>query len=382
MPIDPIHLQRRHAEQGRIRLGHKTGEKGRPAKLEAFRFTSPNKALIEALAELYGGEAKAWDNAGIPEWEVYSTATSLPIIVVKGGVSQWFEHWTAAGIGHRCDGTRQADGTLCREDDPAHVEATKKPTTRLSVMLPELDSTGVWRMETHGWNAAAEVPMIGELAAHVGSMVPARLHLVERRKVIQVNGRPQTSRFVVPVIDLEINVRDLAQIVSGGERPQIEAGPAAPQIEAAPDSFLPAYREQIEACTTRDEVNTLWRHISSQGHLYPDVKAALTARGQALPPTSPPEEPARPTGTERAPEASQAYSADPGEEDAVVVEDPPADGAPSDPIEDDRAWQDLVAFAGTKGIAPKDLMAAFETYAGHPVDEGNAAEYRAFQGSL
>ena len=66
-------------------------------------------------------------------------------------------------------------------------------------MLPELDTMGVWRLESHGWNAAAEIPMIGELAMHVGDLVPARLSLVERRAI--KDGK--TSRFVVPVLDLD-----------------------------------------------------------------------------------------------------------------------------------------------------------------------------------
>lgn len=375
MPIDPIHLQRRHAEQGRIRLGHKV-QGGRPAKLESFRFTSPNRSLIEALAELYGGTPEAWDNAGIPEHQVLSDSTSVPIIVVTNGVSQWFEHWTAAGIGHRCDGTRDAKtNQLCSPDDPAHQAAIEKPTTRLSVMLPELDSTGVWRMETHGWNAAAEIPMVGELAAHVGSMVPARLLLVERRKVIQVKGKPTTSRFVVPMVDLEINIRDLAQIVSGGAAPQLEAAPRQ-EIAAAPAaSPLDLWQEKITACTTVEEVSTLWREIVAAGQLFPDVRSALEDQGRVLSvPATPPsrEEPA--SVTEEGP-AGDIQDAD------IVEEDPPADAEEvvlTDPLEDDRAWQDLVTALGRTGATTTEIVTAYQEWAGHTVDQGTAATYRRF----
>jgi hypothetical protein len=55
MPIKIIELQRRFAEQGRIRLGHKGRQGGRPAEArQSFRFTSP-RAVHPDLAELYGG---------------------------------------------------------------------------------------------------------------------------------------------------------------------------------------------------------------------------------------------------------------------------------------------------------------------------------------
>src|SRR5690349_15954567 len=106
MPINPIVLQRRHAELGRIRLGNQvavgSSGKTRPNKLDRFRFTSASEQHIRDIAAIYGGEAKAWDNNGKPEWEVFTTAQSVPVIVVKGGLSQWMETWSGGGCTHRC----------------------------------------------------------------------------------------------------------------------------------------------------------------------------------------------------------------------------------------------------------------------------------------
>src|SRR5215210_9197806 len=103
MPISPIVLQRRHAEIGRIRLGDK-GSKGQPQRLNRFRITSANQRHIEDIAQLYGGTAQPWRNGTRDEWEVYTDATTIPVIVVKGGISQWLETWTGGGCVHRCDG--------------------------------------------------------------------------------------------------------------------------------------------------------------------------------------------------------------------------------------------------------------------------------------
>ena len=147
MPISPIVLQRRHSELGRIRLGEK-GAKGQPVKLTTFRFTSPSAALIAAVADLYGGEARPWDNGGKEEHEVITDATSVPVIVVKGGLSQWLETWSGGGCVHRCDGqVNVLTDRPCDLDeivqigrDRVNPHAVAKPTTRLSVMLRDVAS--------------------------------------------------------------------------------------------------------------------------------------------------------------------------------------------------------------------------------------------------
>jgi hypothetical protein len=74
---------------------------------------------------------------------------------------------------------------------------------------------GVWRMESHGYNAAAEIPAMADLAMFVGDLVPAVLHLVERRAV--KDGK--TSRFVVPVLDLLVSKARLVELASRGGAP-------------------------------------------------------------------------------------------------------------------------------------------------------------------
>lgn len=348
MPISPIVLQRRHAELGRIRLGAK-GAKGQPQKLSQFRLTSPSERYIRDLADLYGGTAQPWDNNGKAEWEVYTTATSIPVIVIKGGLSQWLETWSGGGCTHRCDGERNVEGDACDPEDRLHQQA--KPTTRLSVMLPELEAIGAFRMESHGWNAAAEIPAVAELAQFVGEMVPAHLNLVERRTVR--DGK--TSRFVVPVLDLQIGTRRLREIVdakSNGLTALDAPAPAAlgqgegPRVIEAP---TPDYTAELADCETVQCCRDLWARAGDNGHLDDGLRAAIQARVAELTPAADTEPPA----------AEQTVQ-----------------GSTTD--DEDAAWQDLLTAAGNNNMSQSELESEFVQNMGVAPAAASAAQMRMF----
>lgn len=369
MPI--INIQRRHAELGRIRLGAKEGGKGRPMKLAAFRFTSTHERYITDLAALYGGQPRPWDNGGKPEFEVFTDATSIPVIAMKGGLSQWMETWSGGGCVHRCDGEQQVDGTICDPDDRNHQQA--KPTTRLSLMLPELDAIGAWRLESHGWNAAAEIPAVAELAQFVGDLVPAHLNTMERRSV--KNGK--TSRFVVPVLDLQIGAARLREIVaekSGTTAPALVAGPSAmPALEApaGPDPFVD-YHAQVAAAADLDVLASVWDDARRDNLVGPDAAntpaaqafvAAFKARAQTIKANTP-DDPAPATGV--VPDADGAV-------DAEIVPDPaPAGDA-------DSVWQQVLAATGAQGMTLPDVEDDFAArMGGLSSAEASTAELQAY----
>ncbi|MFK5689569.1 hypothetical protein ACI3EY_07870 [Ornithinimicrobium sp. LYQ92] len=371
MPI--INIQRRMAEQGRIRLGQKvtgTSREGktytRPEKLDRFRFTSPSERLVAEVASLYGGNAQPWDNDGKAEHEVITDARSIPVIVVKGGFSQWHEFWTRGGCKHRCDGEKDPAGTFCDPQDPEHLQAIEKPTTRLSVMLAEVETLGVWRMESKGWNAAAELPSMAELAMHVGDLVPATLSLADRSSIIEVKGKPQTSRYVVPVLDLHVTKKRLVELVGGvGGVPMLEA-PA--QERAALEESRPDYLAELAAIDDLDECRALWTRVKDAGHMTPDLHEAITLRADQLKNAAVvadesgegdwPDDSDQPT--EQAPIDEPV--------DAEVVED---EQPATDPGADPRAvvWQQLLAKAGTHGLGFDETRSMVEKQASLPLAE-------------
>ena len=387
MPI--ITTQRRMAEQGRIRLGQKvtgTSQQGktftRPDKLDRFRFTSPSKRLIDEIAATYGGTAQAWDNAGKNEFEVISDATAIPVIVVKGGFSQWHEHWTKAGCQHRCDGEKDAAGTYCDPEDEFHRLAIEKPTTRLSVMLSEIESLGVWRMETKGWNAAAELPSMAELAMHVGDLVPATLGLAERSSIIQTDKGPQTSRYVVPYLDLHVTKQRLVEIaghMTGGvaevEAPAQAAAPALAAPSLAPESAAPAVEMPSDAHLNGLDVDGLrgvWEWASAQGVLdVDDLRGRITARVEALR-----------TAQSQAP-AQPPVQAVPDEDGAVDAELVPDEPTPAPAESEDVIWQRIVEAAGQRGVGLADLQDDFaQAMGGVTADSASAAELQHYLGLL
>lgn len=372
MPISPLTLQRRFAELGRIRLGAKEGGNGRPMKLAAFRFTSANKRYIDDLAVLYGGQPRAWDNGGKPEFEVFTDTTSIPVIAMKGGLSQWMETWSGGGCTHRCDGEVSAlTGERCDPDDRLHQQA--KPTTRLSLMLPELEAIGAWRMESHGWNAAAEIPAVAELAQFVGDLVPAHLNMIERRSV--KDGK--TSRFVVPVLDLQIGAARLREIVAekSGTTTELEApaqgraalpaGSSTPP--AGPDPY-DAWFARVAAASSTDDLVVIWDEGKAARVLGPeapksqkhaDLVAAWKTRAHDL--------------KEAAPAPAAAQPDEDGVVDAEIVPDP-ATGPSADEV-----WQQILKAGGEQGMSLPDVEDGYNEFSGGLMSaEASAGELQAY----
>jgi len=217
MPI--IDLQRRLTEAGRIRLGDK-GPKGAPRKLETFRLTSSDQQLLTRVAAIYGGTVTPW-TAQPGQYEITTDATALDVIVPPSAMafSQWYETWSGGGCVKRCDGQWDTLNDAACSCNPEARDCT--PHTRLSVLLRDLPSIGVWRLDTQGFYAATELAAAVDLIQAIGSqgrMLPARLRLEQRtsKKVGQA-----TRRYAVPVLDVVETVPGLLAAAGAGGTPAL-----------------------------------------------------------------------------------------------------------------------------------------------------------------
>jgi len=214
-----IGVQRRLAELGRLRYGEQaTNKQGKrfPRALTHWRLTSASRELLEEAAAIYGGKVRAWE--GAPDegmFELLSTSAELdvllpPVLSNDDGTptypySQAYELWDGPTLARRCDGStatvRKGRGLelvscLCNPE-----ARTCSVVTRVTVMLPRLPGLGVWRMDSHGWSVATQLPGTLELlsiAAAQRRFVPATLRLESRsRKVRDEQGNHLSNVRVV-----------------------------------------------------------------------------------------------------------------------------------------------------------------------------------------
>ena len=221
--ISPSIIQAGLREAGRIRMGEQEAyerngvTKLRPVKLTTFRLTSRSRDSIDSAAKVYGGTVTRWDDApaGMGEqWQVTIDSPFLDVIVPPNGYESSFELWSAGGCQRRCDGLRDdisGGPCLCPSDPHERTLLAKdgkacKPTSRLSVLLPNLIGLGRWPLVSHSYYAAVELGAVADVhgdAGMKGYTVRARLRIEERSvKRPGDDGKPQTHHYIVPVLDI------------------------------------------------------------------------------------------------------------------------------------------------------------------------------------
>lgn len=355
MPI--LDLQKRSRELGRIRTGHKAAN-GAPKKLSKFRITSQSKALLENVATLYGGEVREWTPAGgASQWEVYTEVDRIPIFVPPQPVTQWYETWSAGGCTHRCDGeTDYITGEACDPEESA-LHQQSKPTTRLNVVLKEVEGIGFFRLESHGWNAAVELPQAAEFLAYAKGYVDGWLALEERVSKSMKNGKSETKRYLVPIIEIGVTP---AQLMAGEGRVQTPTLEGPVKAAAAIESGRPDYLAHAKEASTFETVVAIRAKADKAGHLTPELDTELRAIADKL---------------RAAPAAAQVPDED-GAIDVEVIDEDAAAAA-------DMAWQQVLRVAGLAGLTLDETKGEYSAWSkGFTADEATAEQLDAFRSYL
>lgn len=250
MPV--IDLQRRLRQIGRIRIGYseKGSSNGReykiPKRSQNFILTSSDRRALEVAAGKYGGKVQPWSEQQ-GQFILITERNEIPVLVARMAPdTQWYEHWNAGECLRRCNGEAQENGQACQcpIDPKVRAEAAKSRTnpackliTRVNVMLPEVPDLGVWRLDTHGYYAATELPTTLEaiwMIAPKAEFAPAFIGIEPRK-----SGK---KSWLTPVLRLKQTSEELHEIeASGGSffaRPQIAAPSAALAIEAPAVEYI------------------------------------------------------------------------------------------------------------------------------------------------
>jgi hypothetical protein len=363
MPI--LDLQMRMRQLGEIRIGHVvsgTTRDGkaytRPAKLDKFRFTSPSREILAEVARLYGGEVQPWTpaNGGPSEFEVYSTATRLPVVIPpRDAVSQWYELYAGSKCMRRCDGR-----TEMKSDKPCMCIPENRRcsiTTRVNVMLRDLPALGQWLLISKGYNAAVTLPPAAELLAQAGGYVPGWLGLEEKSAIVD----EKTTRFVVPTLDVEVTPLalmsgEVGQALESAKRAAVEQ-PARAAIEAP---SVPNYASLARMARDVETVRDIHRSATKAGHMTSELERALTDRAAQITAKAAP-----------APSVPAPPLAAPGPDEPIeaeVVDD-------NDPSE---VWGQIVFAAGSYGWTTKQLTEKYAEHNGGEMPGSDVAAMKRF----
>lgn len=390
MPI--IDLQRRLTQVGVIRLGEQRLSKNNkpyPAKLDTFRVTSPTEALIRAVADLYGGEPKPWPDApGGPQWQVTTGVTQIPVFVLPQTIDPNMEKWGPGFKERHCDGQTEkirnapcfcnAEKVQCEAAGRTWVRDGRKhckPTTRVSVMLADVPSLGTWKVESHGWNAAAELPtltlaILEQAQRPVPAMLEMRFH--EDRRLTFKDGKEEleTFKFAVPHLDfggLGITPR---QSLGGGVDAIVQnavgAGPRPAAIGSAPAT---GQEQPAEAKRTAKQVIAMVRLCKNIQQLNGLLPAA-----QAVPAGDPDLEKLKAEWQRK----SMTFA--PTEPEAPTDPQPPADVVVDAELVDDvdpaAAWNDLLA--ASPWPSTSELEKRFKAHQGADMIDASGPQLAAF----
>ena len=287
MALDSRFLQSRYTQVGKVRMGLAPGSTDNntkyPAKLDTFRFTSPGRHLIEAIAERYGGSPRPWRHPSRGnQFEVITRTVDIPVYVPRQNPDPWFELWGAkTTLQRRCDGvTERLRNRACLCDPegvlPRDAPRPCKVTIRLSVMLADIPGIGVWGVESHGWNAVDEWTTYGPLvnALPPGQFWPGRMILEQRSSnaVTMRDGEEvrEAREYYVPLIMFDrVTVQALAsgaaalQALASGQAVQELGRAETAAIGSGPDRA--ALLAEISEATDRDAMMRIRDRINQAG---------------------------------------------------------------------------------------------------------------------
>ena len=194
---------------GRFRAGHQIGK--RPQALSEFRVTSDDPAVVDKIAEMFGGTAQEWDNERQP-YEVFTTAASVDVIVEK--IFSSMTLWGRNAPIRKCDGAtisypEESKGESCEcakftsmSDRKAAAERGTgcAPDIAIRFRLADAPDLGVFEYKTGSWSLARDIGDVERTLADLGDRATGTLTLTP---VEFTTSEGQLRKFTKMVVDLK-----------------------------------------------------------------------------------------------------------------------------------------------------------------------------------
>jgi hypothetical protein len=249
MTITPIdELPRQPPQAGRIRIGEQVKSRKSdamfPTSLDHFRFTSPDRELVEWCAETFGGTVKPFGTSSSGDrWMVDSEVTELEVIVA--GYTMSYELWNPH-LERRCGGATPQPSCEISQDTPDGSDRIVVPCIcahkglddytrecdkilRLPVVFEHGPSVGSWRFDTRSDHSQKEIRGYFDMVAELAGVIRHRatMKLNERRMPTE-RGKPNKVYKVV-TLDYRGGIESL---VAGDARLVQLPAPSSPTVAA------------------------------------------------------------------------------------------------------------------------------------------------------
>lgn len=171
---------------GRFRSGAQLN--GRPMALEAWRMTTGDPEVAEAIAEALGGEVGEWDTQGEEVLEVYTDAKELEVIFDDAGsIRSSMVLWGRNALLRSCDGVTQGhpnegEDCACPSKVKDRKEAAQKgtgcePSVQLYFRLADHPTLGKFKFFSGSWALLGEIGKSEDALAKIDGPAKAILRL-------------------------------------------------------------------------------------------------------------------------------------------------------------------------------------------------------------
>lgn len=171
---------------GRFRSGAQLN--GRPLALDAWRVTTADPDVADAIAEALGGEAKEWDTSSDETLEVYTEANELSIILDgPGAIRSSMVLWGRNALLRSCDGVTQGhpnpgEDCACPSKVKDRKEAAQKgtgcePSIQVYFRLADHPTLGKFKFFSGSWALLGEIGKAEEALVRIGGPALATLKL-------------------------------------------------------------------------------------------------------------------------------------------------------------------------------------------------------------